>query len=72
MVCLEFGWRAAFRDLIPQMAHCVKVVLDDVCNKNLQQEEAAHASGSANISIAPVNHRHGPERDSPKMMAKVI
>ncbi|XP_048045124.1 uncharacterized protein KIAA0825 homolog [Megalobrama amblycephala] len=70
VVCLEFGWRAAFRDLIPQMAHCVKVVLDDVCSKNLQQEEAAHASGSANISIAPVTHRHAPERDSPKMMAK--
>ncbi|KAK7164992.1 hypothetical protein R3I94_003391 [Phoxinus phoxinus] len=70
VVSLEFGWRATFRDLIPQMAHCVKVVLDDVCNKNLEQEEAAHASSSANISITPVDHRHGPERDSPKMVAK--
>ncbi|KAL1274734.1 hypothetical protein QQF64_027548, partial [Cirrhinus molitorella] len=70
VVCLEFGWRAAFRDLVPQMAHCVKVVLDDVCNKNLQQEEAAHASDSAHILIAPVTQSHSPERDSPKMVAK--
>uniref|UniRef100_A0A671KD88 KIAA0825 n=1 Tax=Sinocyclocheilus anshuiensis TaxID=1608454 RepID=A0A671KD88_9TELE len=70
VVCLEFGWRAAFRDLVPQMAHCVKVVLDDVCNKNLQQEEATHALCSANIFITPVTHSHGPERDSPMMVAK--
>ncbi|XP_056314448.1 uncharacterized protein KIAA0825 homolog [Danio aesculapii] len=70
VVCLEFGWRAAFRDLIPQMAHCVKVVLDDVCNKNLQQEEAAHASDSAHIFITPVTHRRAPEKDSPKMVTK--
>lgn len=71
VVCLEFGWRAAFKSLVPQMAHCVKVVLDDVCNKNLQQEEATHALGSANILITPVTHSHGPERDSPRMVAKV-
>uniref|UniRef100_A0A9J7WVJ0 KIAA0825 n=1 Tax=Cyprinus carpio carpio TaxID=630221 RepID=A0A9J7WVJ0_CYPCA len=71
VVCLEFGWRAAFKSLVPQMAHCVKVVLDDVCNKNLQQEEAAHASGSTNsFIITPVTHRHGPEKDCPKMVTK--
>ncbi|XP_073696093.1 uncharacterized protein KIAA0825 homolog [Garra rufa] len=70
VVCLEFGWRAAFRDLVPQMAHCVKVVLDDICNKNLQQEETAHASDSTHILITPVTQSHGPERDSPKMVAK--
>ncbi|RXN21213.1 putative protein KIAA0825-like [Labeo rohita] len=70
VVCLEFGWRAAFRDLVPQMAHCVKVVLDDVCNKNLQQEEATHASGSPHILITSVTHSQGSERDSPKMVAK--
>lgn len=53
------------------MAHCVKVVLDDVCTKNLQQEEAAHASDSAHIFITPVTHRRAPEKDSPKMVAKV-
>ncbi|XP_059406133.1 uncharacterized protein KIAA0825 homolog [Carassius carassius] len=70
VVCLEFGWRAAFRALVPQMAHCVKVVLDDICNKNLQQEEATHALGSADILITPVTHSQGPERDSPRMVAK--
>ncbi|XP_043096745.1 uncharacterized protein KIAA0825 homolog isoform X2 [Puntigrus tetrazona] len=70
VVCLEFGWRAAFRELVPQMAHCVKVVLDDVCSKNLQQEEATHALGSANIPLTPVTRSHGPERDSPRMVAK--
>uniref|UniRef100_A0A1A7Y376 KIAA0825 n=1 Tax=Iconisemion striatum TaxID=60296 RepID=A0A1A7Y376_9TELE len=42
---LEFNWRSAFSGLVPHMEHCVKVVLDDVCAKNLQQEEALHSSG---------------------------
>uniref|UniRef100_A0AAQ6IIW2 Uncharacterized protein n=1 Tax=Anabas testudineus TaxID=64144 RepID=A0AAQ6IIW2_ANATE len=39
---LEFNWRSAFRGLVPHMEHCVKVVLDDVCARSLQQEEASH------------------------------
>ncbi|TRY62485.1 hypothetical protein DNTS_026134 [Danionella cerebrum] len=70
VVCLEFGWRATFRDLVPQMAHCVKVVLDDVCNKSLEQEEAAYASGFTSTITAHLTHTHGSEKDSPKMVAK--
>ncbi|XP_051539016.1 uncharacterized protein KIAA0825-like [Myxocyprinus asiaticus] len=70
VVCLEFGWRAAFRELVPQMDHCLKVVLDDVCTKSLQQEEATHTPVSAHIYITHVTHRYGPERDSPKTVAK--
>ncbi|XP_042344132.1 uncharacterized protein KIAA0825 homolog isoform X2 [Plectropomus leopardus] len=49
---LEFDWRSAFRGLVPHMAHCVKVVLDDVCSKSLQQEEALHSSGHNSITLS--------------------
>uniref|UniRef100_A0A668TTM9 KIAA0825 n=1 Tax=Oreochromis aureus TaxID=47969 RepID=A0A668TTM9_OREAU len=49
---LEFNWRSAFKGLVPHMEHCVKVVLDNVCAKNLQQEEELHSSG--HISIFPL------------------
>ncbi|XP_029999895.1 uncharacterized protein KIAA0825 homolog isoform X2 [Sphaeramia orbicularis] len=48
---LEFDWRSAFRGLVPHMAHCVKVVLDDICAKNLQLEEALHSSGETNVNL---------------------
>lgn len=54
MQLLEFDWRSAFRGLAPHMAHCVKVVLDDVCAKSLQQEEALHSSGHTTITLSPV------------------
>ncbi|XP_045082705.1 uncharacterized protein KIAA0825 homolog [Coregonus clupeaformis] len=74
-IVLEFDWRAAFRELVPQMAHCVKVVLEDVCTKSLQQEELSHTSGSAHMVLTNTPHRDGssltcPERDRPKMVAK--
>ncbi|KAK9522617.1 hypothetical protein VZT92_019067 [Zoarces viviparus] len=49
---LEFDWRSAFRGLVPHMAHCVKVVLDDVCTRSLQQEEALHSSGHTSVSLS--------------------
>ncbi|KAL7392198.1 hypothetical protein ABVT39_021043 [Epinephelus coioides] len=49
---LEFDWRSAFRGLVPHMAHCVKVVLDDVCAKSLHQEEALHSSGHTSITLS--------------------
>lgn len=49
---LEFDWRSAFRGLVPHMAHCVKVVLDDACAKSLQQEEALHSSGHTCITLS--------------------
>ncbi|XP_031686286.1 uncharacterized protein KIAA0825 homolog [Oncorhynchus kisutch] len=74
-IVLEFDWRAAFRKLVPHMAHCVKVVLEDVCTKSLQQEELSHTSGSAHVVLTSTPHRDDspltcPERDRPKMVAK--
>lgn len=67
------------------MEHCVKVVLDDVCAKNLQQEEGLHSSGhtlvtTGSIADFSVSNEHlkedffykGSERDTPKMTAKVF
>ncbi|XP_076010214.1 uncharacterized protein KIAA0825 homolog isoform X2 [Genypterus blacodes] len=48
---LDFDWRSAFKGLVPQMAHCVKVVLDNVCTKTLQQEVALHSSGHVAITM---------------------
>ncbi|KAM6930280.1 uncharacterized protein KIAA0825 homolog [Xenentodon cancila] len=80
---LEFNWRSAFRGLVPHMEHCVKVVLDDVYTKNLQQEEALHSSGQTSVSLSPVTGDSGSsthlkedssfnysERETPKMIAK--
>lgn len=82
---LEFDWRSAFRGLVPHMAHCVKVVLDDVCAKNLQQEEDLHSSGHTSITLCRIightaSNTHlredtfytFSERDTPKMIAKVL
>ncbi|MGH0178551.1 UNVERIFIED_CONTAM: hypothetical protein FKN15_078015 [Acipenser sinensis] len=46
---LEFDWRCAFKDLAPAVAHCVKVVLEDICVKRLQQEENFHSSDSSRV-----------------------
>ncbi|XP_061623214.1 uncharacterized protein KIAA0825 homolog isoform X3 [Phyllopteryx taeniolatus] len=83
---LEFDWRSAFSGLAPHMAHCVKVVLDDVCTKSLQQEEALHSSGHCsillentsghrsinkrNINVTEDNFNTYSERDTPNMVAK--
>ena len=69
------------------MAHCVKVVLDDVCAKNLQQEEALHSSGHTSVTLSRTTGHTAiaagnthlredsfytySERDTPKMIAKV-
>ncbi|KAG5260987.1 hypothetical protein AALO_G00298720 [Alosa alosa] len=73
-VSLEFEWRGAFVELVPQMAHCVKVLLEDVCARGLQQEEVARAS-SAVLALGTVPQRQGIgltclERECPKMIAK--
>ncbi|XP_053509961.1 uncharacterized protein KIAA0825 homolog isoform X2 [Ictalurus furcatus] len=74
VVCLEFEWRAAFRVLVPQMAHGVKMFLEDVCSKSLQQEERTHSSTSSLSPLACVSLRQEaelcPERDMPKMIPK--
>nr|XP_057927899.1 uncharacterized protein KIAA0825 homolog isoform X2 [Doryrhamphus excisus] len=83
---LEFDWRSAFSSLASHMAHCVKVVLDDVCTKSLQQEESIHSSGhysvmlenisghmsinSSDINVREDNFHVHLERDTPKMVAK--
>ncbi|XP_070760941.1 uncharacterized protein KIAA0825 homolog [Enoplosus armatus] len=83
---LEFEWRSAFRGLVPHMAHCVTVVLDDVCAKSLQQEEALHSSGQTSVTLSrttghtanTAGNTHLKEdsfytysgRETPKMIAK--
>ncbi|XP_041856259.1 uncharacterized protein KIAA0825 homolog isoform X2 [Melanotaenia boesemani] len=80
---LDFNWRSAFRGLAPHMEHCVKVVLDDVCAKNLQQEEVLHSSGNTSVTLILVTGQSTTnahlkedcfygysERDIPKMIAK--
>ncbi|KAG9261881.1 hypothetical protein AMEX_G25492 [Astyanax mexicanus] len=74
-VCLEFEWRAAFWELVPQMAHCVKVFLEDMCSKTLQQEESVYSSVSTLITTVNVSQRQGveltcPEKDMPKVIVK--
>ena len=79
---LEFDWRSAFRGLVPHMAHCVKVVLDDVCTKSLQQEEALHSSGHTLITLSNITASNThlredsfytyPERETPRMIGKVL
>lgn len=83
---LEFDWRSAFRGLVPHMAHCVKVVLDDACARSLQQEEALHSAGDTTVALSPTTGDAttssslslsedlpdtSSERESPKMVAKV-
>uniref|UniRef100_A0AAQ4QR00 KIAA0825 n=1 Tax=Gasterosteus aculeatus aculeatus TaxID=481459 RepID=A0AAQ4QR00_GASAC len=83
---LEFDWRSAFIGLVPHMAHCVKVVLDDVCTKSLQKEEALHSSGQTSITLSRTGGHTASaagnthlredsfytysERETPKMIAK--
>ncbi|KAK1893063.1 putative protein KIAA0825 [Dissostichus eleginoides] len=37
---LEFDWRSAFKGLVPHMAHCVKVVLDEFCGAIMTEMDA--------------------------------
>ncbi|XP_056275657.1 uncharacterized protein KIAA0825 homolog isoform X2 [Pseudoliparis swirei] len=81
---LEFDWRSSFRGLVPHMVHCVKVALEDVCTRSLQQEEALHSSGHTSITLSPTTGRTAAgnshlredsfytcsERETPKMIAK--
>lgn len=70
------------------MAHCVKVVLEDVCTKSLQQEEASHHTGQSTILLSKTRGRTAvadgnthlredtvynySDRETPKMIAKVL
>ncbi|XP_074526836.1 uncharacterized protein KIAA0825 homolog isoform X2 [Halichoeres trimaculatus] len=83
---LEFEWRSSYRGLVPHMAHCVKVVLDDVCAKSLQQEEDLFSSGHTSITLMHISGdttlsgsntclsedslHTYSERQTPKMIAK--
>lgn len=82
---IEFTWRSAFSCLVPHMEHCVKVVLDDVCARILQQEEALYSFGHSTVSLSPiidftVSNKHlqedylcyFSERETPKKIAKVL
>ncbi|XP_061133735.1 uncharacterized protein KIAA0825 homolog isoform X1 [Syngnathus typhle] len=80
---LEFDWRSAFSGLVPHMAHCVKVVLDDVCSKSLQQEEALHSLPHYSVPLESLSGRRSNHdgdinvtdddyspRDTPSVVAK--
>ncbi|XP_034547200.1 uncharacterized protein KIAA0825 homolog isoform X2 [Notolabrus celidotus] len=83
---LEFEWRSSYRGLVPHMAHCVKVVLDDVFAKSLQQEDALFSSGHTSITLICIGGETTlsgsntcvredsfytySERETPKMIAK--
>ena len=70
------------------MEHCVKVVLDDVCAKTLQQEEALYSSGHTSLTLCRTTGHNAnaagntplredsfythSERETPKMIAKVL
>lgn len=70
------------------MEHCVKVVLDDVCAKSLQQEEALYSLEQTSVTLccttghtvnaASATHLKEdsfytyPERETPRMIAKVL
>uniref|UniRef100_A0AAV2MRP5 KIAA0825 n=1 Tax=Knipowitschia caucasica TaxID=637954 RepID=A0AAV2MRP5_KNICA len=74
---LQFDWRLAFKGLVPQMAHCVKVVLDDICNKSLQQEQALHSAGEISLALLgtrditthAISKYDDSKREMPKMIA---
>ncbi|XP_018614746.2 uncharacterized protein KIAA0825 homolog isoform X1 [Scleropages formosus] len=73
-VVLEFDWRNALRDLASPMAHCVKVVLEDVCSKSLQQEEATHATHNV-LLVGDVPPKEGTapscqENETPRKITK--
>ncbi|KAF7687307.1 uncharacterized protein KIAA0825 homolog [Silurus meridionalis] len=74
VVCLEFEWRAAFRELVSHMVQGVKTFLNDVCSKHLQQEERMHSTSSTLFHLACVSLRQEvelcTERDMPTMVAK--
>ncbi|KAJ8414941.1 hypothetical protein AAFF_G00024640 [Aldrovandia affinis] len=69
-MALEFDWRAALRELALPMAHCVKVVLENVCAKSLQEEDSARASGSDLVALGNVPPMTCLEREPPKMITK--
>ncbi|XP_066567941.1 uncharacterized protein KIAA0825 homolog isoform X2 [Amia ocellicauda] len=74
-IVLEFDWRSAFRDLAGPIAHCVKVVLEDVCTKGLQQESSHSSSSCRTVSLCRVPPREesfmtNPEEQPPKSIAK--
>nr|XP_020450251.1 uncharacterized protein KIAA0825 homolog [Monopterus albus] len=80
---LEFNWMSAFRVLVPHMERCVKVAVDDVCAKSLQQEEVLHSPGHTSVTLSRTTEHtsitHVKEdsfytrskRETPKMIAKV-
>ncbi|KAI5613259.1 hypothetical protein C0J50_11619 [Silurus asotus] len=74
VVCLEFEWRASFRELVSHMVQGVKTFLNDVCSKHLQQEERMHSTSSTLFPLACVSLRQEvelcTERDMPTMVAK--
>ncbi|KAM9810959.1 uncharacterized protein KIAA0825 homolog [Neosynchiropus ocellatus] len=76
---LEYEWRSAFKVLAPHMAHCVKVVLNDICAKSLQQEQMVHSDQCGFIDLSevsghtdfiPGNAYLSSPRDTPKRIAQ--
>ncbi|KAM9693421.1 uncharacterized protein KIAA0825 homolog [Trichechus inunguis] len=73
---LEFGWRSAFKEVSPSMAHCIITAIEDFSTKILQQEQNERSSAiSYTMNLVNVQQvRQGshviPEKDQPKKIAK--
>nr|XP_044989722.1 uncharacterized protein KIAA0825 homolog isoform X2 [Jaculus jaculus] len=73
---LEFGWRNAFKDVSPPMAHCIAMAVEEFSSNILQQEETERSSAVSCATrlvnaqqVWPDCHMF-PEEERPKQIAK--
>uniref|UniRef100_H3B7S1 KIAA0825 n=1 Tax=Latimeria chalumnae TaxID=7897 RepID=H3B7S1_LATCH len=72
---LKFSWRSAFKELSPSTAHCIKVVIEDVCAKSLQHEQDQHNSSvGSTIPLVSIQQKErfvaSFEEEQPKRITK--
>nr|XP_023403493.1 uncharacterized protein KIAA0825 homolog [Loxodonta africana] len=73
---LEFGWRNAFKEVSPSMAHCMITAIEDFSTKILQQEQnerslaVSYTMKLVNVQQVWQGSHLIPEEDQPKKIAK--
>ncbi|XP_075397401.1 uncharacterized protein KIAA0825 homolog [Tenrec ecaudatus] len=73
---LEFGWRSAFKEVSPSMAHCLIAAVEDFSTRILQQEQNERSStASYTMQLVKVQQvwqdsHVTPEEDRPKRITK--
>ncbi|XP_006867938.1 PREDICTED: uncharacterized protein KIAA0825 homolog [Chrysochloris asiatica] len=74
---LEFGWRSAFKEVSPPMAHCIRAAIEGISTKILQQEQNERSSATSYtmnlVNVQQVwqsSSQVTPEKDQPKKIAK--